>query len=168
MNHFQTKNNHSTYGLTPLLRKSKNESWNLDRERENEEEITLRKLGDGRGTNELHKDEVRVGDRLLQLRLESYKGWARVRRRASGVGLQSWFGGGLKNFLFLFRKKPNILVFFYLAIKNLKFSNKSLKTRKPNNLNSKSKLLSAKSQKNKRHLHYDLWFWKNQCFSLLM
>ena len=29
-------------------------------------------------------DEVRVGDHRLQLRLESYKGWARIGRRASG------------------------------------------------------------------------------------
>ena len=44
----------------------------------------MRKFGDGRGTSELHKDEVRVGDRQLQLRLESYKGWARDERRVSG------------------------------------------------------------------------------------
>ena len=60
---------------------------------------------EGRGTNELHRDEVRVGDHRLQLRLENYKGWT------LGVGLQLWFGGGLKNLFFLFRKKPNILVF---------------------------------------------------------
>ena len=44
----------------------------------------MRKVGDSRGTNELHRDEVRVGDRWLQLRLKSYKGWGRVGRQASG------------------------------------------------------------------------------------
>ena len=44
----------------------------------------MRKFGDGRGTSELHKDEVRVGDRRLQLRLESCKGRARVERQTSG------------------------------------------------------------------------------------
>ena len=53
-------------------------------EKENGKEITLRKLSDGRGTNELHKNEVRVGARPLQLRLESYKGRARVERQTSG------------------------------------------------------------------------------------
>ena len=53
-------------------------------EKENGKEITLRKLSDGRGTNELHKNEVRVGARPLQLRLESYKEWVWVGRRVSG------------------------------------------------------------------------------------
>ena len=48
---------------------------------------------------------------------------------------------------FLFRK-----LLFLFSQKILKFSNKSSKIRKANNLNSESKLLSAKSQKNKRHL----------------
>ena len=45
----------------------------------------MRKLGDGHGSNELHRDKVRVGNRRLQLRLESYKGWARVGRRVAIV-----------------------------------------------------------------------------------
>ena len=67
------------------------------KQRENGEEITLRKLGDGRGTNELHNDEVRVGDRRLQLRLESYKGWARVGRQVSGCNRDL---GRFKKFVF--------------------------------------------------------------------
>ena len=41
----------------------------------------MRKLSDSHGINELHMGEVRVGDCWLQLRLESYKGWAKVGRR---------------------------------------------------------------------------------------
>ena len=48
---------------------------------EENEEITLRKLGDGRGTNEQHRDEVMVGDRRLQRATRD--GWARL-----GRGLQ--------------------------------------------------------------------------------
>ena len=52
----------------------------------------------------------------------------------------------LENWLFLFRKSQ-IFWHFLFSQKILKFSNKSSKITKTNNLNSESKLLSAKSQK---------------------
>ena len=57
----------------------------------------------------------------------------------------------LENWLFLFRKSQ-IFWHFLFSQKILKFSNKSSKITKTNNLNFESKLLSTKSQKNKRHL----------------
>ena len=79
----------------------------------------------------------------------------------------------LENWLFLFRKSQ-IFWHFLFSQKILKFSNKSSKITKTNNLNSKSKLLSAKSQKNKCHLSKQieqsyqktkyLSIYKNRCY----